>query len=526
MSEGRGEIGEEHAGADVALVASNGERRADYVLTEQDLEQRLLAACKALRGPVDPTDYKAYIFPLLFLKRISDKWDWEHRRALEKFGGDEELALLEENYQFVLPDGCHWQDVLNLKQNVGSGLHKIMQRIEQANPKVLGGIFGDVQWGNKDKLPETALKGVLKEFSALNLDPEHAPGDVLGAAYEYLLKYFADESGKKAGEFFTPRSVVRLLTLILDPQEGESVHDPTCGSGGMLVEMVHVVREHEGDARTLKLSGQEVSLTTAAIARMNLFLHDIDDFRVRRGDTLGEPRFRTPEGPLEEFDIVLANPPFSHSPWGHEDWPDDPFGRSMFGTPPAQFGDYAFIEHMLTLMDNDEGRVGVVMSQSALFRPDPEATIRENIVEADLLEAIIGLPPDLFYNTQLPACLMIFRAPGHPRSGEVLFIDASKCFIREDARSVMPASEVARVAEVYRSGEGSDEDPRISARLVPVTDIKANGYVLKLGMNLPSVEETWDSVGVSLERFLEGAKAVEVSAETMAACLGQVGLDA
>src|SRR2546426_488520 len=245
------------------------------MITEQELEQRLLAACNCLRGPVDPTDYKAYIFPLLFLKRISDYWDWEYRRALEAFDGDEALARLEDNFRFVLPEadpekklpGCHWRDVQALSENVGVGLQTILQRIELANSDTLPGIFGDVQWANKEKLPEHALMNVIEEFSILDLSPESAPGDVLGAAYEYLLKYFADESGKKAGEFFTPRSVVRLLTLILDPQEGESVHDPACGSGGMLVEMGNVVREHGGDARTLKLSGQEVSLTTAAIAR-------------------------------------------------------------------------------------------------------------------------------------------------------------------------------------------------------------------------------------------------------------------
>lgn len=236
------------------------------MISQQELERRLLAACNCLRGPVDPTDYKAYIFPLLFLKRISDYWGWEYARALEAFEGDEELARLEDNFRFVLPDGCHWSDVQALSENVGVELQTILQRIELANSDTLAGIFGDVQWANKEKLPEHALMDVIEEFSTLDLTPDNAPGDVLGAAYEYLLKYFADESAKKAGEFFTPRSVVRLLTLILDPQEGETVNDPACGSGGMLVEMGNVVREHGGDARTLRLSGQEVSLTTAAIA--------------------------------------------------------------------------------------------------------------------------------------------------------------------------------------------------------------------------------------------------------------------
>ena len=382
---------------------------AGGAITEQELEQKLLAACNRLRGPVDPTDYKAYIFPLLFLKRISDAWDWEYQQALEGFDGDEGLARHPDNFRFVLPDKCHWKDVQRLTENVGAGLQKILQRIEQANPETLAGIFGDVQWANKEKLPEHVLVGVVDEFSSMQLDQDSTPGDILGTAYEYLLKYFADESGKKAGEFFTPRPVVRLLTRILEPKEGESGHDPACGSGGMLVEMVNEVREAGGDPRTLRLSGQEVSLTTAAIARMNLFLHDIEDFRILRGDTLREPRFRRPEGGLDQFDMVIANPPFSLNPWGREIWADDPFGRSRFGMPPATKGDYAFVEHMLTVMKQGSGRLAVVMPQGVLFR-DAEREIRENIPKAGLLESVIGLPPNIFYNTPLAASILVCRA--------------------------------------------------------------------------------------------------------------------
>ena len=305
-----------------------------------------------------------------------------------------------------------------LTENVGVGLQTILQRIELANSDTLAGIFGDVQWANKEKLPEHALLNVIDEFSTLDLSPPNAPGDTLGAAYEYLLKYFADESGKKAGEFFTPRSVVRLLTLILDPQEGESAHDPTCGSGGMLVEMANVVREHGGDARTLKLSGQEVSLTTAAIARMNLFLHDIEDFRIRRGDTLRDPKFKTADGQLERFDLVIANPPFSLNPWGQDGWASDPYGRSRYGVPPATKGDFAFVEHMVSSMTSDNGRVAVVMPQGVLFRGGQEKEIRQRMLEAGLFDAIIGLPANLFYNTGFPACVLILRAKPRPDETE------------------------------------------------------------------------------------------------------------
>jgi type I restriction enzyme M protein len=466
-------------------VRPNGKPR----LTQQELEQRLLAACNCLRGPVDPTDYKAYIFPLLFLKRISDYWDWEYARALEAFDGDEGLARLEDNFRFVLPEpdperklpGCHWRDVQDLQENVGAGLQTILQRIESANSDTLAGIFGDVQWANKDKLPEHTLLNVIEEFSTLDLSPENAPGDVLGAAYEYLLKYFADTTGKKAGEFFTPRSVVRLLTLILDPKEGESGHDPTAGSAGMLVEMASVVREHGGDARTLKLSGQEVQLTTAAIARMNLFLHDIEDFRIRRGDTLRDPKFLTAAGQLEQFDMVIANPPFSLTPWGHENWSHDPYGRSRYGVPPPTKGDFAFVEHMVASMKAETGRVAVVMPQGVLFR-GTERDIRQRMLEAGVFEAVIGLPPNLFYNTSLPACVLVLRAA--PRSGRdrrVLFVDASKRFVKRGPRNEMTPEDVDTVAGSVLSGEDSDGDGGVAVALIDIEDIKANAWDMNIG---------------------------------------------
>jgi type I restriction enzyme M protein len=463
-------------------------------LTQQELEQRLLAACNCLRGPVDPTDYKAYIFPLLFMKRISDYWDWEYAGALEAFDGDENLARLDDNFRFILPDadpdkdlpGCHWKDVQALSENIGVGLQTILQRIELANSDTLAGIFGDVQWANKEKLPEHALLNVIDEFSTLDLSPANAPGDVLGAAYEYLLKYFADESGKKAGEFFTPRSVVRLLTLILDPQEGESANDPTCGSGGMLVEMANVVREHGGDARTLKLSGQEVSLTTAAIARMNLYLHDIEDFRIRRGDTLRDPKFKTSDGQLERFDIVIANPPFSLNPWGQDGWASDPYGRSRYGVPPATKGDFAFVEHMVASMRSDTGRVAVVMPQGVLFRGGQEKEIRQRMLEAGLFDAVIGLPANVFYNTGLPACVLVLRAKSRVgRSNHVLFIDASKRFVKRGARNEIDRHDVAAIAQAVASAEDPDGENGLALSLVALSEIESNNWDMNIGGKYP-----------------------------------------
>ena len=304
-------------------------------VTQQELESRLWAAANSLRGPVDPSDFKAYIFPLLFYKRISDTWDAEHAAAEAKWGDDLDGEIEADYHRFTIPDGCHWADLRRVHENVGVALQKILDRIQQANPETLAGIFGDVAWGNKDKLPETSLLNLIDAFGTLDLSPDRVGHDILGDAYEYLLKQFADESGKKAGEFFTPRAVVRLLTRILDPQPTDSVYDPACGSGGMLVETANEVIEAGGSVRQMRFYGQEVNLTTAAIARMNLYLHDIEDVRVVRGDTLRQPKFLDNKGRLEKFDIVIANPPFSLKNWGADTWVSDPWGRASCGVPPA-----------------------------------------------------------------------------------------------------------------------------------------------------------------------------------------------
>lgn len=305
-------------------------------ISQRELEGRLWEAANSLRGPVDPGDFKAYVFPLLFFKWISDTWDWEHAQAIVDFGAEVTAEEEADYHRFDIPDGCHWSDLRTTTSNVGVKLRNVLDALELANPSKLAGIFGDVAWGNKERLPEPSLLNLVDTFDRLTLNPEAVPHDLLGAAYEYLLRQFADESGKKAGEFFTPRAVVRLLVKLLDPQPGETIHDPACGSGGMLVETIGEVRDHGGDVRTLRLCGQEVNLTTSAIARMNLYLHDIEDFRILRGDTLRDPKFRDRHGALSQFDVVIANPPFSLKNWGAEQWVADPraFWAARLKTAP------------------------------------------------------------------------------------------------------------------------------------------------------------------------------------------------
>ena len=433
--------------------------------TQQELDRKLLDAANCLRGPIDPADFKAYIFPLLFYKRISDTWRWEHKQALADYNGDEELAKLPENYRFVIPDGAHWDDVQKVADNVGAALQLALDRIQEANPEKLAGIFGGVQWADKNRLPEDRLVAVLDVFSGLKLDPESAPNDLLGNAYEYLLKNFADESGKMAGEFFTPRAVVRLMGRILDPKEGESICDPACGSGGLLIESVNEIREADGDPRTLRIYGQEINQTTAAIARMNLYLHGIETFEIKQGDTLRDPKLKTPKGDLQRFDMIVANPPFSLKNWGRDQWADDPFGRAEHGVPPANYADLAFVEHMVTVLKPETGRLAVIVPQGALFRGGAERNIRKSLITAGLVEAVIDLPPKLFYSTTIPASILVCRtamASGKPE--EVLFIDATRRFKKGTNQNELTSEDITGIISAYRDHSEVVED--LTARSV------------------------------------------------------------
>jgi len=284
-------------------------------LSLSELEQYLSKAAWILKGPVDASDFKVYIFPLLFFKRISDVYDEEYLQAFEESGGDKEYAELPEFHRFIIPAGCHWKDVRETTINIGAALEKAFREIEQQNQEYLYGIFGDAQWSNKNRLPDSLLTNLIEHFSRYNLSNSNVEPDILGTAYEYLIKHFADLTNKKAGEFYTPRSVVRLINLIVDPNEGETVYDPACGTGGMLLEAVHHLKEKNKDHRTLRLFGQEKNLTSSSIARMNMFLHGIQDFQIVRGDTLRAPAFFESDS-VKTFDNVIANPPFSLKEWG------------------------------------------------------------------------------------------------------------------------------------------------------------------------------------------------------------------
>ena len=451
---------------------------SQVTVSDRSLESWLWEAANILRGPVDASDFKAYVFPLLFLKRISDVFDEEREAALAESEGDEEYASLPEQHRFQVPAGCHWSDLRTRSTNVGQAIQQAMREIEKANPNTLYGIFGDVQWSNKDRLSDALLVDLVDHFSQMGLRNGAVPSDVLGDAYEYLIKKFADLTNKKAGEFYTPRSIVRLMVNILDPQTGETVYDPACGTGGMLLETLHHVREQGGDDRLMlgRLFGQEKNLTTAAIARMNLFLHGAEDFHVVRGDTLRGPAFFSGDR-LATFDCVIANPPFSLSSWGEEEWASDPWGRNVAGTPPKKYGDWAWVQHMITSMAPKSGRLAVVLPHGALFRMGAEGKIRSNVLGADVIETVIGLGPNLFYGTGLTACILVARRnKAADRKGKVLLVDGSDLFRKGRNQNTLEGDHAIQLLAMYQ--EFADRDGR--ARVVALEEIVEQGGSLNL----------------------------------------------
>ena len=491
-------------------------------ITLSQLESHLWESANILRGPVDAADFKSYVFPLLFFKRISDVNDEERAAALKEFDGDEESAQFSENYGFQIPEDCHWADVRKVATNVGQALQAAMRGIEQANPHTLYGIFGDAQWTNKDRLSDALLRDLIEHFSKLSLGNAAAKADVLGQSYEYLIKKFADATNKKAGEFYTPRSVVRLMVNILDPREGESIYDPTCGTGGMLLEAIHHVRETRGDVRTLwgKLFGQEKNLTTSAIARMNLFLHGAADFKIVRGDTLRSPAFHTADS-LATFDCVIANPPFSLKKWGEDVWTSDPYGRNFAGMPPAKSGDYAFVQHMIKSMAPKTGRMAVVLPHGALFRKD-EGKIREKLLAMDLLEAVIGLGSNLFYGATLAACILVFRQKKtQDRKNKVLIIDASKEFKTGRAQNELLPEHVERIhgwVRDYADVEGI-------ARVVTLEEIAANDHNLNIPRYVePKVTGEVLTVEEAMKRLSESAEAAFAAENRLVTLFKKEGL--
>ena len=441
----------------------------------QDLYNFLFEACNILRGPVSQDNFKDYITPILYYKRISDVYDEETQSALEESGGDKEYAALPEQHRFDIPEGCHWKDIRERTENLGAAIVGAMRGIELANPDTLYGVlsmFSSQKWTNKQNLTDGKIRDLIEHLSTRKLGNKDYPADLMGDAYEILLKKFADDSKAQAGEFYTPRSVVQLLIRILDPKPGESVYDPACGSGGMLIEAVHHM--NHSNLCCGKIFGQEKNVTNAAIAKMNLFLHGAADFNIMQGDTLREPKILA-GGELAKFDCVIANPPFSLEKWGSVEWSSDKFGRNIWGTPSDSCGDYAWIQHMIKSMGPGNSRMAVVMPQGVLFRGNEEGNIRKKLVESDKVEAVVTLGDKLFYGTGLSPCFLIIRnlKPAE-HSARILMIDATKILTQKRAQNILSQEDVDRIFQLYTDYKDVED----YAKVVTLDDVKAKEYNL------------------------------------------------
>jgi len=496
-------------------------------ISQAQLESYLWGAATLLRGLIDAGDYKQFIFPLLFFKRVSDVYDEEFEQALAESGGDVDYAKFADQHRFQIPDGAHWRDVRNTATNVGQALQNAMRAIETANPKQLYGIFGDAQWTNKERLSDATLRDLIEHFSTLTLSVANVPEDELGVAYEFLIKKFADDSGHTAAEFYTNRTLVHLMTLMLEPQPGESIYDPTCGSGGMLVSALTQLKREGKEYRTLKLYGQERNLMTSAIARMNLFLHGIEDFRVERGDTLADPKFLEGDR-LRQFDVVLANPPYSIKQWNRGAWESDPFGRNIYGVPPQGRADYAFFQHIIKSLKPDTGRCAILFPHGVLFR-DEERHMRMKLVEHDVIECVLGLGPNLFYNSPMEACVVVCRMRKEKgRRGKVLFINAVDEVTRERAQSFLKGEHINKVLRAY----WNYEDIEGFAGVAALEEIRDKDYNLNIplyvrrlkGADGAGVGEGGKDLGAVIAEWEESSAALRASMDVLFETLKEAGI--
>ncbi len=464
-------------------------------ISQEELERYLWSSAVLLRTHIDAGAYKQYIFPLLFFKRICDVYDEECAQILKEYDGDTEALNFEENHRFIVPQGAHWQDVRSVSENVGVAIVKALRAIEKANIDKLQGVFGNAAWTNKKRLSDELLKDLIEHFSSKTLSIANCPEDELGQGYEYLIKQFADDSGHTAQEFYTNRTVVHLMTEILKPQSGESVYDPTCGSAGMLISCIAYLQHKQQEWRNVKIFGQEITQLTAAIAKMNLFLHGIKDFNIINDDTLKNPGF-VEKGKLKTFDLVLANPPYSIKQWDRAAFESDKWGRNILGTPPQGRADYAFFQHIIKSIDEKNGRCAILFPHGVLFRQE-EKDLREKLVKMDILDCVIGLAPNLFYNSPMEACIVICRMHKEPqKAGKVLFINAINEVTRKNAQSFLEESHINKIASVYENYQDIDG----FAKVATIKDIADNNYSLSIPLY---ARETSNSVVAAETSFVE-----------------------
>lgn len=483
-------------------------RNPDEPISLEDLKSFLWGAATRLRGQIDAAGYKEYIFPLLFFKRISDVYD-EQFEGYVCEGGIEYANAQAQELVIRIPDGAHWRDVRECTENVGQRLVEAFIAIEQANPgehadgRVIGGlegVFGPKDgWTNKAKMPDHIITSLIEDFSRYNLSLKACPADEMGQAYEYLVGKFADDAGNTAQEFYTNRTVVDLMAEILQPRPGESIYDPTCGSGGMLVKCLDFLRKKGEPWQGVKVFGQEINALTSAIARMNLYLNGVEDFSIAKGDTLETPMFFD-GSKIRSFDIVLANPPYSIKQWNRDAFMNDKWGRNMWGAPIQARADYAFIQHIISSMDKGTGRSATLLPHGVLNREE-DKEIRKKHVESDTIDAIIGLGRNLFYNSGLESFIFICsNCKPKNRKGKILFIEAEKCTHKSGKQAYLFPEDINRIVEAYRS----DEDIPGFSKHVSTEDILLNEGNLNIKSYVKSID-SHESLTLedSLDKYIE-----------------------
>ena len=478
-------------------------------MTQKELEKYLWGAATQLRGTIDAGDYKQYIFPLLFYKRICDVYDEEYENALADSDGDIEYAAFAEHHHFQVPTGAHWNDVRETTTNVGVALQDAMRAIEKANPDTLYGIFGDASWTNKNRLSDETLINLIEHYSQHKLSLSNIPDDKLGNAYEYLIKEFADDSGHTAAEFYTNRTVVKLMTMIMDPQPGESVYDPTCGSGGLLLNCALHLKEEGKEYRTLKLYGQEINLITSAIARMNMFMHGIEEFSIVRGDTLANPAFLHNDE-LKTFNVILANPPYSIKAWDQKGFTNDPYGRNIWGTPPQGCADYAFQQHIHKSLDEKNGRYAILWPHGILFR-DMEAELRRKMVEEDQIEAVIGLGANLFYNSPMEAMILVGNTnKPKKRKNKVLFINGKDDVIDKKGIAYLTKEHIDKIYHAFIDYKDVPFYAKVASTEEIMTNdgnMNINFYIKKenskIGLSFVNSFSKWNESGEKLKESMK-----------------------
>lgn len=486
-------------------------------ISQSEINKAVWNACDTFRGVISADTYKDFILTMLFLKYLSDVYRDEYNSLMDEYGDADLVKELMSNQRFVLPDGASFWDLYEQRHQPGNGqrIDEALHAIEEANGNKLKNVFQDISFntdrlGNEKKKNEL-LRHLLEDYGkeVMNLSPSRVGSlDVIGNAYEYLIKHFAADAGASAGEFYTPPEVSTLLATILNPVEGDAICDPACGSGSLLIKCGAMARKNSG-TKNYELFGQEAIGSTWALAKMNMFLHGEDNHRIEWGDTLRHPLLLDDKGSLLRFDVVTANPPFSLSKWGHGDASDDPHGRFHRGIPPKTKGDYAFITHMIETLKNDTGRMGVVVPHGVLFRGSSEGKIRQQLIEENLLDTVIGLPEKLFFGTGIPAAILLFKK--NKSDDTVLFIDASREFESGSNQNKLTDENLAKIIETYSNREFVDK----YAYLASLDEIKENDF----NLNIPRYVDTFepeaeiDLVAVRKERLALKSEMSELEAE-------------